>query len=279
MQLHRHLADVPAAVVGRPRVVAVGEFDAIHLGHRAVLARLVDRAARDGGEAVVALRPPATPSITSLRRRLAVLTALRVDRVVHLGRARIADEILLARLGAVCAVTGAEGVSPSGGALEVVAPIRVDGARIDSDGIRRALQAGDLAAVRARLGGDQSVDGRVVHGFHRGAPLGVPTANLRIRDVVLPADGVYAVRARVVGRALHGVANIGFNPTFGNRVRSVETHLFDFHSDIYGRRLELTFVARLRGEQKFAGIDALLAQIRSDIATARALLGSPAHGG
>ena len=108
-----------------------------------------------------------------------------------------------------------------------------------------------------------------MHGFHRGGPLGIPTANLRVKGIQLPPDGVYAVRAHVGGASLNGVANIGFNPTFGNRVRSVETHLLDFDGDLYGQRLEIAFVARLRGEQKFPDVQALLAQIRSDIAAAR----------
>jgi riboflavin kinase/FMN adenylyltransferase len=126
--------------------------------------------------------------------------------------------------------------------------------------------------VRRLLGRIPTIGGRVVHGFHRGAPLGIPTANLRVRGVHLPPDGVYAVRARCRGEWCDGVANIGFNPTFGNRVRSVETHVLDFSGDLYGTWLEIGFIARLRGEQRFPDVQALLAQIRVDIAAARARL-------
>jgi riboflavin kinase / FMN adenylyltransferase len=279
MQLIRHLADVAAPDAGRPRVLAVGVFDGMHLGHQRLLARLAERAGNQDGEAMVALRrPPSQPApLMSLRSRLAALAERRIDRVVCLGEHQLADDGMAASaLGAVVLVTGHR----LGGAprceVEEIEAVRLDGARLDTDGVRAALQAGDLAATRARLGRDPVVEGRIVHGFHRGAPLGIPTANLRIRDLALPPDGVYAVRARLAGRALNGVANIGFNPTFGNRVRSVETHLFDFSGDVYGQRLAIALVARLRGEQKFAGVEALLTQIRADIAAARSLL---THGG
>jgi riboflavin kinase/FMN adenylyltransferase len=133
---------------------------------------------------------------------------------------------------------------------------------------------GDLAGAARGLGRDHAVSGRVIHGHHRGGPLGIPTANIRVRGVQLPPDGVYAVRAGVEDREWRGVANIGFNPTFGNRARSVETHLLEFDGDLYGRRLAIAFVAHLRGERKFESVDALVAQIRADIAVARRVFGS-----
>jgi riboflavin kinase/FMN adenylyltransferase len=267
MRLDRHLAAVaPAPSL---RLVAIGAFDAMHVGHQRVLARLVELAAARGAESVVALRPPPATPLLSLRRRLIWLREGRVDRVVCLSTAAGGDDELIRRLGATAVVVGHDVALPPNIGVERVESACLAGDRIGSAAIRTALQAGDIAGVRARLGRDPSVDGRIVHGFHRGAPLGIPTANLRVRDLVLPVDGVDAVRARLQGRDLQGVANIGFNPTFGNRVRSVETHLFDFSGDVYGQRLEIAFVARLRGEQKFAGVDALLAQIRSDIAAAR----------
>jgi riboflavin kinase/FMN adenylyltransferase len=277
MQVNRHLAAAAPAVGGRS--VAVGVFDAMHLGHQRLLSRLTEVAAARGGEAVVALRPPPSVSLLSLRRRLSALRDQRVDRVVCLSPAAGDDAELMRRIRGTVAVVGHEVTLPPDVAVERIEPVLQAGERIGSAAIRAALQAGDLAGARDRLGRDPSVDGRIVHGFHRGAPLGIPTANLRVRDLVLPADGVYAVRARLQGRDLQGVANIGFNPTFGNRVRSVETHLFDFSGDVYGERLEIAFVARLRGEQKFAGVEPLLAQIRSDIAAARRLFERPSDGG
>ena len=137
--------------------------------------------------------------------------------------------------------------------------------------VRAYLAAGDLTTAALALGRDYSVEGRIVHGHHRGAAIGIPTANLRIRGVQLPPDGVYAVRARVGGERLDGVANIGFNPTFGDRQRSVETHLLDFDRDVYGQRLEVSFVRCLRRERKFPDVRALIEQIRRDIDTARRL--------
>lgn len=270
MRLDRHLAAVAAAPGDRS--VAIGAFDAMHLGHQRVLLRLAEIAAARGGEALVALRPPPPATLLSFRRRLIALCDYRIDRVVCLSADAGDDAELIRRLGATAAVAGHDVTLPPQVLVERVDSACVAGDRIRSAAIRAALGAGDLAGARVRLGRDPSVDGRIVHGFHRGAPLGIPTANLRVRDLVLPADGVYAVRAHLMGRELQGVANIGFNPTFGNRVRSVETHLFDFSGDVYGQRLEIAFVARLRGEQKFADLDELLAQIRRDIAAARRAL-------
>jgi riboflavin kinase/FMN adenylyltransferase len=114
----------------------------------------------------------------------------------------------------------------------------------------------------------------VVPGKRRGKALGFPTANLRIGKMLLPPDGVYAVRTHVRGHVHGGVANLGFNPTFGNRERSLEVHLFDFNADLYGQRLEVIFVGRLRGEVRFASKDALAEQIARDVAEAGRLLRS-----
>jgi riboflavin kinase/FMN adenylyltransferase len=120
------------------------------------------------------------------------------------------------------------------------------------------------------------VAGRVVHGHHRGKTLGFPTANLRIADLVLPPDGVYAVRALVNAVPRQGVANLGFNPTFEEHERSLEVHLFDLHEDLYGRRIEVRFVRRLRDAVKFPNVQALAEQIARDAAAARqALAESP----
>ena len=116
----------------------------------------------------------------------------------------------------------------------------------------------------------------MVHGEQRGRTLGFPTANLHQRSgVLLPADGVYAVRARVDGRSLPAVLNIGVRPTFGVLRRTVEAHVLDFDGDLYGRWLSLELVERLRGEQRFPGIDALRAAIAADVARAREVLAQP----
>lgn len=260
-------------LAGPDWVLAVGRFDGVHLGHREVLGKLCAAAAQKGATAVVALRKgdPALITLTSLRQTLSLLAAAGVDQVM-----------LLPRNDPRSASAVAQGLGV-GTVLDGDAPERDETARslqgvdldrepVTSARLRALVATGDLDGARRGLGRWHAVDGRVVHGFHRGTPLGIPTANLRMRGIVLPPDGVYAVHAAVGPVRLRGVANIGFNPTFGNAVRTVETHLLDFDGDLYGRRLQVAFVRRLRGEQRFPTVEALLVQIHRDVAAARALL-------
>jgi riboflavin kinase/FMN adenylyltransferase len=175
------------------------------------------------------------------------------------GAGRIGD---LSRLGELGDRLGFE-VRP----VELIA--RAD-ERVSSTRIRAALRDGDVRDAAGQLGRVHDVEGTVVHGFERGRTIGFPTANLDSDAVLLPRDGVYAVVARVGGRALGGVANLGTRPTFAAG-RSVEVHLFDFQGDLYGQRLRVGFVERLRDEQKFDSIEALVAQIHRDAEAARAL--------
>jgi riboflavin kinase/FMN adenylyltransferase len=269
MRVIRHVAHAgPAA---RPRVVAAGAFDGLHRGHQRLLASVIERAAALRGEsvAVVARRRDAQPRVADLRLQLQGFRTAGIELVVFAG----ADELaaVIDRLTPALRVTavGDDSAVSAGGALEQIAAVEHGGVPVTTDAVRAALARGALEAARAMLGRDPGVGGRVVHGFHRGGPLGIPTANLRVRGIQLPPDGVYAVRARLAGAVRNGVANIGFNPTFGNETRSVETHLLDFSGDLYGCRLEIAFVSRLRGEQKFSDVSALVAQIRADIDAAR----------
>jgi riboflavin kinase/FMN adenylyltransferase len=272
----RHVAEVGRAA--QPRVVAAGEFDGIHRGHQLVLAKVVEcaRAVRGESAVIVARDGAGTPRLLDRRAQLEQLRAAGLDLVVFAPAGQLASAV--ERLGAVACVSARPGDdAPPGGRLEPVARLAAGGEPITAGAIRAALARGDLAAAGAMLGRDPSVGGRVVHGFHRGASLGIPTANLRLRDIQLPPDGVYAVRARVAGTLRRGVANVGFNPTFGNRIRTVETHLLDFSGDLYRQRIEVAFAVRLRDERKFPDVPALVAQIHADIAAARQWFA--AHGG
>jgi riboflavin kinase/FMN adenylyltransferase len=166
-----------------------------------------------------------------------------------------------------------------GFAVEVVGPVEVDGITVSSTEVRSRLSAGDVALAARLLGRLYAVDGRVVEGDHRGQQLGFPTANVRPRLGPLVPDGVYAVRVewieRASGRKIErpGVANVGRNPTFGQgRERTLEPHLFDFNGNLYGERLRVSFVERLRGEMKFSSVHALVQQIGEDAAQARRVL-------
>lgn len=158
-----------------------------------------------------------------------------------------------------------------------VDPVLVDGEIVSSTAVRAALREGDVARASRLLGRIHDVDGEIVRGDQRGRTIGFPTANFSCDPVMLPADGVYAVVARrldgrIDGTAqeiLLGVANSGLRPTVGAG-RSLEAHFFDFDGDLYGARVRLGFVERLRGEQKLASLDALRSQIARDAASARA---------
>lgn len=279
MLVVRHLARIEP--VTRPRVVASGRFDGVHLGHQRVLGRLSAVARARHAEALVALRYRAdgVPVLTTVRQRLALLGEWGVDGVVLLGRHDPTDEAVVAeRLAATVLVTGGDPRSFAGGDRERVELVLSGSGPLDAAAVRAWLAAGDLASVERALGRCHAVEGPVVHGFHRGAALGIPTANLRVAHLALPPDGVYAVRAQRRGARIDGVANLGRNPTFGNAARSLETHLFDFSGDLYGERLAVAFVAHLRGERTFAGVEALVAQIRADMVAARQALAAHGNG-
>lgn len=286
------MRQVPRSGAGeRPRVMAIGVFDGVHRGHRAVLRRLADLAGERRSESVLILltgraecRPPDAPLVlTDLRKRLELLEEQGVDLLVLASAKRLHEfSGLIGRLGVAAMVAGPAGsperlrleevLQRSGcGEIERIRAVTVDGCLVTRRAIHAAIAEARLATAGRLLDRPHSVAGRVVHGHHRGRPLGIPTANLRVRGVRVPPDGVYAVRARVDGVDLRGVANVGFNPTFGDCERAVETHLFDFDDDIYGHRLEVAFVERLREERKFPNVESLIDQIRLDVATAREL--------
>lgn len=169
--------------------------------------------------------------------------------------------------------------------VDVVDRVQVDGRAVSSTAIREAVELGDLEGAERMLGRPVSVIGHVVHGDARGRTIGFPTANLDLHHELHPPVGVYACRARLLGEGddpseegypLAAVANIGFRPTVESErpeLPRVEVHLFDFEGDLYGRRLELAFVRRLRGERRFDGLEALVAQIEADCEEARRVLG------
>lgn len=288
-------------------VVTLGNFDGVHVGHQAVLARLAAHARRSALPSVAitfhphpasVLAPERAPlALTTLGQRLQLLSAAEVDVVVlqrfSLPFARVdarsfVREVLVELLAARTVVIGhstrfghgregnAERLEAMGRELgfdvEVVAPVHVDGRTVSSSAIRAAIDTGDLAVAARMLGRPHTVCGRVIRGHRRGVELGIPTANLRPRGLQLPPDGVYAVRARFADTWLAAVANVGFNPTFGGRERTLEAHLLDYEGDLYGKRLEVAFVDRLRGEIRFPDATALVRQIHEDIAAARRLL-------
>lgn len=160
--------------------------------------------------------------------------------------------------------------------VEQLEPVMVDQAIVSSTRIRDLVEAGDVWAAKPLLGRFYRVSGTVVHGQNRGGRLlGFPTANMHLVDELFPKTGVYCCWAELDGELHQAVANIGYNPTFGNDVLSVEVHIMDLNEDLYGRALKVHFVQRLRGERKFSGLDELKAQIGKDITLARTILALP----
>lgn len=309
MEIIRHI--IPHAPFPHP-VVALGNFDGVHLGHQAILKRLVQEAqARQGTALILTFHPhplavlrPDHPSslILSLREKLRVLAALGVQGVVlqhftvpfsRLTPEEFVQRYLVEAIGVEKIVAGHNvsfGRNRAGRAetlerlghvhgfeVEIVGPVLVDGREVSSTTVRTLLSAGEMREVTRLLGRPYTVSGRVEKGFQRGRSLGFPTANLRPRADVLLPNGVYAVVVTVGEQEIPGVANVGVNPTFGENKRAIEAHLFDFSADLYGQRLRVGFVEHLRGERKFPSVQELVRQIQEDASRARVLLLQPAQ--
>jgi riboflavin kinase / FMN adenylyltransferase len=285
--------------------VAIGNFDGVHTGHRA----LIDRAKAFGGRTIALTFHPhptgvlspsgAPPMLASLDRRIELLQSAGADDVdvepftrelAGLSGDAFIDDIVIGRLGAHAIVVGYDfnyGHARSGNTetlaahctrkgveLAVVDPVEVDGEVCSSSKIRAYLRAGDLARAERLLGRRWDVDGTVVHGAKRGRAIGVPTANIAPTSDLVVSPGIYAVTLGVEdGPQLPAVASLGTNPTFVDQGGLVlEVHVLDWDGDLYDRQVRTTFVARLRDEAKYDGIDALLVQIRRDIEDARTIL-------
>ncbi|MCB9682455.1 MAG: riboflavin biosynthesis protein RibF [Alphaproteobacteria bacterium] len=284
-------------------VVTVGNFDGVHLGHRALLAAARDLAGPDGTVLAYTFHPSprdvmqpghGVPLVQSIDDRVATLLGAGADHVVveafdrayadH-SAAWFVEDVLVARLHATGVVVGwdfrfGKGRAGDEGLLRALldVPVRVvdgvtlDGAVVSSTRVRQAVQDGDLGHAARMLARPHEVVGPVVRGDARGRRIGFPTANVAPVTELLPPAGVYAVRVDVDGTWVSGVANLGDRPTFGPGRGRLEVHLLDFDGDLYDRVLRVRLVARLRGERAFDGVDALVAQIRRDADAARAVL-------
>jgi riboflavin kinase/FMN adenylyltransferase len=307
MRLYRTFASLRRSPSPKPRAVAIGVFDGVHLGHQAILGRAREAAAEIRGSSLVLTFEPtpkeffapatAPPRLTRFRERFEVLQALGLDELfcAKFGAVRglsprtFIDDLLIGDLRARHVVVGDDfrvGADRSGTVAELraqgarhglvvteVPPVFFDGQRVSSTAIREALKAGDLATARGMLGRDYSISGRVVRGLGLGRKLGFPTANVNLKRLQAPVDGIFA--ARVTGlrdRPLDGVASVGTRPTIGGSHALLEVLIFDFDRDIYGEYIRVHFVERLREERRFADLAAMQAQMHLDVAAARAAL-------
>jgi riboflavin kinase/FMN adenylyltransferase len=172
-----------------------------------------------------------------------------------------------------------EQAGPLGYQVTVVPPVTQEGIVVSSSNIRQLLQEGRVETATHLLGRAYAIEGTVVEGFRRGTTIGFPTANVRSVNDIVPCTGVYAVRVEWENVLYPGVANVGYNPTFGNQALSVEAHLFDLTANLYGAAVRVEFVARIREERKFASVQELTTQIACDARTARAIHAQRSVGG
>lgn len=276
----------------RTRRIAIGTFDGVHLGHREVIAGADTVLTFDPHPSQVVHPESAPKLLTSLERKAELLAGLGVEELVVIPfdgafasqtAQEFIDHVLVERLGAQQISVGDNfhfGAKAKGTAAMLAADGRfnarisellmVDGAPVSSTRIRKLLaEEGDVAQAAKLLGSSFKLTGTVVHGDKRGRELGYPTANLVPDDrYVTPAHGIYACRT---GQGRAAAVSIGLRPTFQTgRGVLIEAYVLDFDADLYGQEISLTFVERLRGEERFDGIESLVAQMQRDVAATRA---------
>ena len=293
-------------------VATIGNFDGVHLGHRALIDQLAALGRERGAPTTLVTFEPqpleffagenAPPRLTRLREKLTALHALPLDRVALLrfdarlcamSPVEFVESFLVAGLGVRVVVAGGDfrfGHRGEGNfdlllslgerhGFEVVRreTCRVRGGRVSSSWIRDALANDELEIARELLGRPYTVSGRVAHGDRRGRTIGFPTLNIAIARRRPALRGVYAVRvAGLESRELDGVANLGTRPTVDGSGVVLEVHVFDWAGDAYGRCIDVGFVAKIRDERKFDSLEALKSRIGRDSARAREILGRPA---
>jgi riboflavin kinase / FMN adenylyltransferase len=292
--------------VPTPVVLAIGNFDGVHLGHAALVKCLTEAALRLGLPPTVLtfephprefFSPDSAPArLSTLREKLELLAESGISQVMisrfnaafaQLTADEFIEQVLVAGLRVRHLIIGDDfrfGRGRTGDfqhlqaagerfgfSVEAMGSVTVGDERVSSSGVRRALARGDMEHASRLLGRPYIIDGQVTHGDKIGRQLGFATANLRIKHNPLPMTGVFAVEVSGLGpQPLPGVANLGIRPTVGGTRPLLEVHLFDFNRDIYGAHISVRFVHKLRDEQRFPNFDALKAQIAADAAAARA---------
>jgi len=288
-------------------VMTIGNFDGVHLGHQAIF-RTVRQHARDiGGSSIVLtfdphplklLAPEHCPLlITPTAKKLSLIQQCQLDVMVCLPFTQeladmtpvaFVEDVLVGIMGVrdiyvgynFAFGKGRQGTimllqdlgSRHGFDVHIIEPITVEGHAVSSSIIRRAVQEGGVHEATVLLGRPYSITGTVVEGFQKGRELGFPTANVRASDELIPGRGVYAVVVDWRAQRYEGVANIGFNPTFGRSQLSIEIHLFDFSHHLYGESVEVFFVQKIRDERAFPSVADLVEQIGRDVEAAHVLL-------
>jgi len=302
VKLIRNLENFPAALRGG--AITIGNFDGVHRGHATIINRLKHHANSVDGAAIVftfdphpvrVLRPDEAPApLTWTDRKADLLSELGVDVVVayptdrkllSLTHGEFFEQIVQKQLGAKAMIEGPNfffGKNRGGDVdvlrtlciesdvnLEIVTPVQDDAKLISSSRIRAAIASGDVGPAAQMLTHPYRIRGMVTHGAARGSKIGFPTANLDAIDTLIPAAGVYAGRTYIDGRSHWSAIHVGPNPTFGENVLKVESHIFDFDRTLYGNVVEVDFISRLRDILRFESKGQLIEQLTSDVGAAR----------
>jgi riboflavin kinase/FMN adenylyltransferase len=288
-------------------IATIGNFDGVHIGHQ----ELIKLAVKKGKEKnlrtmaitfdphpIKCIKPgDHPPIITPLEQKIELLKSSGIDDILviefskefaSLTACEFTEDILVKILKVKAVVVGKDymfGKNRKGNIdllkefgkkhdFEVFVPefVKFSEKRISSTLIRKSVMNGKLDEAKKMLGRYYQIRGTVVHGRNRGNTIGFPTANLELIDELCPKTGVYAVIPEIDGVKYKGVANIGYSPTFGDHKFTVEVHFMDFNEDLYGRKIKVSFIQRLRGEKKFSGIEELSAQISKDVLQAKEIV-------
>jgi len=304
MQIEEELARLSPS---KDMLLSIGVFDGVHLGHKYLLSQLKERARQEdclSGVVTFRQHPQAVlsprtklPCLTDLAQRIRLLKGEGIDTIITLSFTRELAQLsprqfigllkkYLRMRGLVIGPDFALGRNREGdtntlGALgkdmgfsvTVIPSVVINGEVVSSTAIRNALAEGDMKKVSNLIGRPFSLHGRVIPGAGRGIGLGFPTANLDVdRQQALPPDGVYATWAYIDGKAYHSMTNIGQRPTFGGGERAVEVYILDYRGELYGHKLRIDIIERLRREERFNTAEELKRQLTEDIRQGKALL-------
>ncbi len=290
-------------------IVTIGNFDGVHKGHQTLFKKVIEKSKAIQGTSVAitfdphplrALRKNGPSLITRKDQKAELISVAGIDKLITIAFTKafasmsahdFVYDFLLNEIGMVSIVVGPDysfGKNKEGdidflkktgkeAGFEVIVPdwiqkSETETARISSTMIRELVMEGKVHEIEQFLGRHYQIRGKVVKGRERGgSQLGFPTANIKLHDELCPKMGVYAVNIETVKGNFNGVANIGYSPTFDDYLFTIEVHLLDFSDDLYGTRIRVNMIKRLRDEKKFAGIKELSAQIASDIETAKTI--------
>ena len=305
MQIYYDL-ETPAELF-QESIVTVGVFDGLHIGHQAVIHQVLTQSEKFKlASVVLTFDPPplaflapekCPPALTTLPKKIEILEQLGVDAVVfapfdaylqQMAPDTFVQQVLLQRLHARQVIIGydwqfGKGRSGNPAALKrlgkqyqfgvtIVGPVQLHGAPVHSTRVREAIAKSNLDLGSQLLGRRYSIMGEIVQGEGRGRQIGFPTANIDAGNQMLPPGGVYAIQVKLEGCIFDGVTNMGTRPTFDGEKFQIETHLFDFEKMVYGKKIEIFFIEKIRDERKFPDPETLVAQIKQDVATAKAIL-------